>query len=871
MLHPHTPHRTHRSDTHRLPARVAALLLGLGLSCTACSDHSDELFSARAADPLLLSATATAYVQATRSGDDQIKYRIYAVSDDALNNTDTRWTDDGAYLAAVNATMDAKGLLGTTATTSGYITGTTIPTDFGGQGETWNFVGITVSNDTDPADIAPPINATDAVTLSDKGAPCYYFSYQGEEGKEKLPDVRTAYTRKNITETVNGEVELNFKHDLVKIEVYISHPDQQEDKDGNTAPWTDTYTVTQCDVVVPTGGTLDLSRIATTTTPATTTSLWDLDETTRQVSIIDPEKTKISFSTTQQSITDPTDGFLIFPCHQFTLLVKEKNDDTPKELTVQLSNEDLNFEANHAYTILVQYYRDGVFVITAHPDYYDYVDAAAEVLTIGTPTLFNGLVWSDRNIGATSNTYGSIREWEEMRGYFYQAGRNIPYKIYPLKEHLSADNTYYINDTYTHSTTDDQGTYYWIQTNGDVGISSATNNAVNAALPKSIGRYLYPYIPELWDDIAKLWNYGSFTLRKNNYSTYNFYPSSSIKVYFYNEDKTTSTTADNNRMFVTSTDYKKYLYLNLPTTVPSRSDFSTEDEYKSYLEQYLFVYNTGTNWRAGTSSGLWANLITPCPPGWRIPTNDEWKSIVPVSMLTGDITYLFHHTQTNATYKAYRHKDYDDVSWFEESTNDPATPYNSQYYGDMPDGPQVTDSQKSGEIYCVKKVGTNAAYGLRIYIDKSLAATSAYDRPDSQTSAVPARAVFVIEQYTFSDAPAKVSLSLKNHPRKDPDNGLLYTYDIDNENDSTRQKIYWYHGDKLTFPACGVGQYYILGLIWSGTEAQYATAEGRVVRMKAGGTIYNRFIYLNLGTLASDYRTACLSIRPVRDVTSEDW
>ncbi len=159
MLHPHThtPHRTRRSDTHRLPARIAALLLGLGLSCTACSDHSDELFSTRAADPLQLSATATAYVQATRSGDDQIKYRIYAVSDDALNNkTDTRWTDDGAYLAAVNATMDAKGLLGTTATTSGYITGTTIPTDFGGQGETWNFVGITVSNDTDPADIAPP-------------------------------------------------------------------------------------------------------------------------------------------------------------------------------------------------------------------------------------------------------------------------------------------------------------------------------------------------------------------------------------------------------------------------------------------------------------------------------------------------------------------------------------------------------------------------------------------------------------------------------------------------------------------------------------------------------------------------------------------
>jgi hypothetical protein len=116
-----------------------------------------------------------------------------------------------------------------------------------------------------------------------------------------------------------------------------------------------------------------------------------------------------------------------------------------------------------------------------------------------------------------------------------------------------------------------------------------------------------------------------------------------------------------------------------------------------------------------------------------------------------------------------------------------------------------------------------------------------------------------------------VSLSLKNHPLKDPDNGLLYTYDIDNENDSTRQKIYWYRGDKLTFPACGVGQYYILGLIWSGTEAQYATAEGRVVRMKAGGTIYNRFIYLNLGTSSTDYRTAGLSIRPVRDVTSEDW
>jgi uncharacterized protein (TIGR02145 family) len=265
------------------------------------------------------------------------------------------------------------------------------------------------------------------------------------------------------------------------------------------------------------------------------------------------------------------------------------------------------------------------------------------------------------------------------------------------------------------------------------------------------------------------------------------------------------------------------------------------------LEQFQYIGNgnSTSNWIAAISE-LWADASTqtsPCPPGWRIPTDEEWMGIFPPSTKVGDITYqLKNHTDTTL------------YSWFESNPSDPRSGYTSQYYCYCKYGLQKGDTQHCGDLYIIKKVGQSSAYGLRITVDDTtLVAGSNTLKPDS--AGLAARPVVVIDRYTLS-VPAKASMSINNPPQKEEESGLYYTL-------SGGDTIYWYPVEQLKLPVCGVAHYMYLALIWSGTEAQYATAEGHTVRIKVGGGPTNRYLYLDTGT-----RTAGLSIRPVRDAES---
>lgn len=84
--------------------------------------------------------------------------------------------------------------------------------------------------------------------------------------------------------------------------------------------------------------------------------------------------------------------------------------------------------SNVIYTIRINVTTDEVRVLTIVPTYFEWLEAESATFEMGTPVNFNGVLWSDRNLGATNpNPLGGSDAWNESVGYFYQFGRNIPY------------------------------------------------------------------------------------------------------------------------------------------------------------------------------------------------------------------------------------------------------------------------------------------------------------------------------------------------------------------------------------------------------------------------------------------------------------
>jgi uncharacterized protein (TIGR02145 family) len=756
---------------------LAAIALTVAPAC------SDDDFAAAGDDALHITATATPFVEATRAGSNTIAYRLYAVK-----NNETSWITASNNATASTATA---GCYGESETSGGIISGSEVPSRF--NQTSWYFAGISVSNGSDPAEVA-----TEVGTTSD-GIPTFTFA-RSSGTPATLPDVRYAKTNNavGVSNVTNGMVNLEFKHSLAKIIVRIAGVQ----KTGTSASADKLSALCVNDYA---SKTLNMK-----------TGAWSVPTDAT------PEFTQVNTDEVEfgSEMTTVTDEFLIFPTNALKIKAKINNIWTD-EVTVEVTNSDnttsaLVFEANQVYTINIMYIEDGIHIVTAHPNYYDYVDSGVtSTLSVGTPTLFNGVVWADRNVGATSTTFGSLPEWEEMRGYYYQPGRNIPYKPYPNP----TTNRY---RTYTK----DGSTYVWIQSYGDCGTYDA-------------GRYLYPYIPGVWE--AAYATGKKFVVDDQIYSSAANYSYS-----YFTEDASgtlTAVTDKADRLLIKSRSTSKYYYLMIPSNIPSTISDTYLARYK-FISNPLSTDNSSRRWNA-SCTGLWGdNGVTPCPPGWRIPTTDEWRGIYPVSTATGDITYQASHTLST------------DSTWFESSGDDPTTGYKSIYYCFIATKKNTGTTSNSGELFIIKKWGTSEAYGLHIYADKDLRA-SGNDLPDGASGAVPARSVLIVERYTFSTAPEEVTFSLANPPTGS--NGAYFT--TSTKGNQTR----WFKVEQLKFPVCGVGHYGNLEFIWSGTEAQYGTAEGNTVRMKVGGSTSSRYVFVESNT----NRTASYSIRPVRDASVE--
>lgn len=106
----------------------------------------------------------------------------------------------------------------------------------------------------------------------------------------------------------------------------------------------------------------------------------------------------------------------------------------------------LRFKRNTIYYLVLSFQKEAVRIITVIPQIEEWLpgEGTAEDpwqdLALGQPQMFDNIVWSDRNIGA--DHYDPRGEFfEDIIGYFYQSGRNIPYYPFDSKKYYDLTNS----------------------------------------------------------------------------------------------------------------------------------------------------------------------------------------------------------------------------------------------------------------------------------------------------------------------------------------------------------------------------------------------------------------------------------------------
>ena len=89
----------------------------------------------------------------------------------------------------------------------------------------------------------------------------------------------------------------------------------------------------------------------------------------------------------------------------------------------------LTLKQNHEYTLSIAVLKNDVRIVAVTPRVYEWIDIdlGEEEIYLGQPVYFGGLMWMDRNLGATSADCEN--DWYNTVGYYYQFGRNVPFVL----------------------------------------------------------------------------------------------------------------------------------------------------------------------------------------------------------------------------------------------------------------------------------------------------------------------------------------------------------------------------------------------------------------------------------------------------------
>lgn len=247
-------------------------------------------------------------------------------------------------------------------------------------------------------------------------------------------------------------------------------------------------------------------------------------------------------------------------------------------------------------------------------------------------------------------------------------------------------------------------------------------------------------------------------------------------------------------------------------------------------KSFKFIY--GTPWSSNSSKN-WQNPNNqPCPKGWRLPTKDEFKLIIPGSDKAGDIPFRLHSENT----------------YCETVHNDPESGDSTIYVGVKSGTYAETTVGITNSIYALKRVGTNHAYYLRWYVERSSEneIPNANDESDNDKGDQ-RRSVLVISRYPATSMSTLTEENVKDAAK------------WSNPVEEIRLPISGYiHYGKQS----NTSSTYRPALIYSGCEAVYWTSTpNNTARMKfAGDNLSNQIMMFG----EENHNNGCL-IRCVRD------
>lgn len=421
---------------------------------------------------------------------------------------------------------------------------------------------------------------------------------------------------------------------------------------------------------------------------------------------------------------------LVFPAAEETVKVRVRTHNPTfrgeheENLAADLEQEfiiPVEVLRNHEYTLSITITNHGVRIIIMTPQEEDWIPNDEGEMVLGQPVTFAGITWADRNLGATFapennklENISSIRDWDNMRGYLFQFGRNVPYFILKNKKIGNSKLLYtdFANNDYTYCNSGKD------RTNAPYALldGESIKEAYDAAIKN-----------KSWADVETGGGVMplAFTSKKRNVN-------SSVN-------------------YVDISDFDRSVAKDANRFAPVTGNASDSDPW--------WVIDNSKKYK-GTPD-TWDEVSRqPVPKGWRIPTKEDWAYIMPLSKRTGDITFhpgsytessVKKHTYTyldaegvqhsipNYHYMSSENIEYchhyrnhnvtsDGYAWWaetggdrmnvrlngtriaglDETLGDPVAGYTTQYLCVSPKS-HIT----RGTLYAIKCVGTNEAYRLK--------------------------------------------------------------------------------------------------------------------------------------------------------------
>ena len=243
----------------------------------------------------------------------------------------------------------------------------------------------------------------------------------GTDGK--FPDLMYSANLKNRN-SASGTLQMEFRHAMARLNFEILKQDETSDSDKKLE------NVVLKKVVLK-GSAADASFNLDTKT-------WEYGESDVADRLVYENTDGLKVETTAEMLKEGEDeiDMLVIPnSGQLTLQVTLDLDGNPgtaddKVVDYVLTaseTELLSLSSNHRYTLSIAVLKNDVRIVTVTPKVYEWIDIdlGEEEIYLGQPVYFGGLMWMDRNLGATSADCEN--DWYNTIGYYYQHGRNIPY------------------------------------------------------------------------------------------------------------------------------------------------------------------------------------------------------------------------------------------------------------------------------------------------------------------------------------------------------------------------------------------------------------------------------------------------------------